>query len=260
MLVLLVVNIGAVLLWRQQAGTVLQARLEALRQGNRDLVRLREENSRLTAAQVTSEELDTLQTDQPPAPSLHRNIEASKRVVQNHLQNQKAAAAWAEKVAAAESGSEAITVETGMVPISTLKNAGCSTPVATLETALWAAAGGDISVFSKTLTIMPPVRREIEDIIAQLPEADRRKFDSAKRFIAFMTVHDVPLGEAHILGISQETDGRTRVVAILRDRNGGRRVAAFVRREGNEWRLVVPLGAVEKYAARLKGSPSPSVK
>ena len=91
--------------------------------------------------------------------------------------------------------------------------------------------------------------------MGQLPAGERTKFDTAERFIAFMTTQDVPLGEAHIIQPKGESGEIPFVAVQFRAPDGKSRiVAVFVRQEGTEWRLIVPAAAVEKYAAKLKGS------
>lgn len=267
-------GMGGILLSQRQTGGDLREGLASLRKDTHELTRLQEENRRLKDAKISTDELEKLQADQTAVGELRREIEALKlrhaERVRREAEELKQRATHDEKAkmlplnsgVVAKSENEFSPTE-GMVLMSGLKNAGLSTPSATVETALWAAVGGDVEALANTLVIDPPIRTKIEALIAQLPDAERSKLDTAERFVAFMTATEVPLGQVRIIQSKQDvmTAPHLTLWAQIIDPEGKTRmVATAIRPEGNEWRLIVPASAVEKYAEKLNGSPAPEKK
>jgi hypothetical protein len=79
------------------------------------------------------------------------------------------------------------------------QNRGQSTVVATIETALWAAAGGDLTALQSLLQLDEPVRIKAEELLAQLPEATRANYTSAEQLLAAFATKFLPLGEAQLV-------------------------------------------------------------
>jgi hypothetical protein len=132
------------------------------------------------------------------------------------------------------------------------RNAGRSTPEAVLETTLWAAAGGDVETLTGCLWLDPSARERAEALFAGLPEQARREFGTPERLLASMTVADILLGNARILGEYPEADGTELVVRLENVSGRSRNVLLTLRRHGSDWSLAMPGAIVERYAAKLR--------
>jgi hypothetical protein len=141
------------------------------------------------------------------------------------------------------------------VPAHLWKNTGQATPAAAFETALWAAAGGDVDALSGLLWFDARAQASAEKIFATLPAGLQQELRTPDRLIALLTAKDVPLGSAQIL-VQYPTAEGTKIVAQLIDSAGKAKESLFaLRNEGTTWRLVVPADAVERYAVWLQASP-----
>jgi hypothetical protein len=79
------------------------------------------------------------------------------------------------------------------------QNRGQATAVATIETALWAAAGGDLAALQNLLLLDEAVRFKAETLWAQLPETARASYTSAEQLLAAFATKFLPLGEAQLV-------------------------------------------------------------
>lgn len=85
------------------------------------------------------------------------------------------------------------------------QNRGMAAPRDTLETALWAAAGGDVAQFAPLLELSPELRRKSDALLASLPAADQQRFPNAETLIAAFTISKIPIGPAQVVW-AQQTD------------------------------------------------------
>jgi hypothetical protein len=229
---------------QRTTGEALRSEIVRLSEEQRERTRLLAENRRLRAAQVTAAEMETLRADRGEVARLRGEIEKLRR----------SADAKESAVAKAAPKEYVPSIFDGPMPPSMWKNAGAATPGAALETVLWAAAGGDTEALAARLVFFDVrVRAKAEVLLAGLPEATRAQYGSPEQLLAALTAKDVPLRNATIYDTKTEYDGERIVIAQLSDgekRSTG--VRFMLRKEGEEWRLVVPQSAVENYAAALK--------
>jgi hypothetical protein len=215
---------------------------------SRRSARLETENDRLRKDRVSAAELESLRGDREALARLRSEIEALRRRAEDPA---RLKAIQAEvPVAQGESIMET------QVRASAWRNAGTATPTATVETVLWAAAGGDVEKLASLLVFDPGVRAKAEALLASLPEAMRAEYDTPERLIAVLTAKDVPLGTARIFDPKFEDVSGRRILMNLTPvvGPGSKPVAVSLRQEGGIWKLGVPASAVEKYAAMLKGA------
>ena len=161
-----------------------------------------------------------------------------------------------------------------------LKNRGQATPTTTVETALWAAAGGDVATLPTMLHLDDTVRAKAESLLAQLPQTARAIYPSVEHLIAAFTTKAIPLGEAQL--VWQHQHGPDDAVACVFIRNPDNRAtppstaavpptstdkvppmappdhrtrATYIslRRGDDGWRLVVPASAVASIAKEVGG-------
>lgn len=237
---LLAVLAGA--LWRQRGESVrLQAELELQRMERRELDQLRAEKQRLTALQIPAAELERLRADHDAVARLRHELDVLRQAGERR-------AAQFTPTRSAPPPSPTPSATEGIVADTLLKNVGRSTPAAAVETALWAATGGEVDALAGTLLLEGEARHAAESMLAGMPPAVRSQYGTPERLVALLTAKEIPLGSMHILAPPKPDPAGTRVVAQLRDHAGFiRAVALSVRKDGDGWKLVVPAGAIEKF-------------
>ncbi len=145
------------------------------------------------------------------------------------------------------------TIEEAIVPADVWRNAGYTTPSAAVETVLWAAAGGDTDLLMRSVLLEDDARRRAAEIFAELSSDVRRRFTGAEEWVGFMTAKDVPLDGARIISARGNDMDKQTATVMLRGASGAvRQVHIGLRRTPDGWRLVMPVSAVERYAAELK--------
>lgn len=91
-------------------------------------------------------------------------------------------------------------------PASSWKNCGQATPNAAIESMLWAAAGGDVTIVKSLLSISDETRQQAEALLARLPTAARGRYVTVEDLIAELTVKNIPLGSAQLVWFNQPND------------------------------------------------------
>ena len=219
-----------------------QWRKEAViwREEARDLARLRAENKRLAAESISAAALEALRGDRAALTRLRGELEALRaRSVS------PPARPWAT-----DPGTPASTPKA--VPASEWKNAGRSTPAASFETVMWAAAGGDVDALSQALALDGVAKTKADALFASLSSDARANYASAERLVAFLTAKDVPLGKMAVWGQTPHADDEVLLRARVESADGSSRFPAFsLRRAADGWKLVVPESAIDKYTAQL---------
>jgi hypothetical protein len=148
---------------------------------------------------------------------------------------------------------EAADIAKEIVPSTAWRNVGYATPAAAIETALWAAAGGDTDLLMKSFILEEAARRKAEALFAGLPGETRRRYAGPEELVAFMAAKDVPLEGARIMTSGDQPEEKQRVAVQLRNAAGSvRQVHIELRDTPGGWRLVVPESAVERYEEQLK--------
>lgn len=234
----------------------LQSERDALRRERSELVRLQAERRRLRAALVEAMQRASLRE-----------------------------AAAASALPAVPTEPPAIAAPTGLVPgewaaSGTWANRGQATAPAAVETALWAAAGGDIPALVALLELDEATRSKAADLLGRLPVEVRNAFGSAEELIAIATLKNIPRTEAQVawfneadedhaivgllLGneaaapaaesIQGPTDEAVVAPPALPDRRQSKLTYLTLRRSATGWRLVVPATAVDRIAREM-GAP-----
>lgn len=233
---------GGLWRWQYQTGERLRQQAAEGRRQGAELARLREENRRLAAGLPAAADLERLRADHAAIPRLRAEIQAAR----SRIQTEAGAARLAGRF---EAGSKVLAAE--------WKNAGTATSPATLETALWAAAGGDIEQFAGCLFVPEGRTRDrAVALLESLPAATREQYSSPERLVAFMAIRDVPLGAAQVVAWDeiQAPPSSVQVQLQLSAPEGAtKEMVLRFSRQGAAWKLVVPEAAVAKYAAMLKG-------
>ena len=147
-----------------------------------------------------------------------------------------------------------LNIENEILPSEAWRNAGYATPVAAVETALWAAAGGDTDVLMGSIVLDEGAQRKAAELLAGLPVETRTRYAKPEELVAFMAAKDVPLDGARIFAVKEQEGDTQKATVQLRNAAGSvRQVHIELKKTGEGWRLVMPESAVDRYAAQLKG-------
>lgn len=143
-------------------------------------------------------------------------------------------------------------------PSTDWRNCGRSSPESAVETALWAASGGDLNTLKESLYLGDEARSKAEAILANLPDDARRQYASPEDLLALIVAGNVPLDSALIVARQQnEADDVTEYVR-LRDSQGRTRQVFLSLRKGQDgWRLSVPANTLAPIAKVAADSPPP---
>ena len=163
---------------------------------------------------------------------------------------------------------------------------GQGTPQASIESALWAAAGGDVVEFKKLLFVSEEVRTAATALLAAMPASSRLAYQGPEDLISALTIKRIPLGEAQLVWLNQSGPDSATACIFLKDplnpigtneagpvspesgpippqlpddRKTGITYLSL-QREGDRWRLVVPAIAIEMMAQELGTAPRPETK
>jgi hypothetical protein len=197
-------------------------------------------------------------------------------------QLQRAAAARAERQRAIEAAErERREPQTSLpigewLPSTQWQDRGRRTPGTTVETLLWAAAGGDTARLQGMLQLDESARAKLEQTYAALPASARATFASPEQLVAAFTAKAIPPGNAQI--VWQQQNGPDDAAALVWVSNPAPPLSAAapdkpgtdpkappmlpasakstqalleMRRSPEGWRVVVPIHAVEKLAKEL---------
>jgi hypothetical protein len=202
----------------------LQVRLDAIRDRESTIDRLRRERDRLHQRRPTPEELARLRD------------EAQRRDQDGPVGGDRSA-------------SGAMSLRPGLwAPASAWQNQGRATPEAALETMLWAAAGGELEALKKTVVPSADARSKAAEVWSSLPQASQQ-YATPEDLLAVVVAGNVPLDSAQLVARQQAQDDQ--VTEYLRLRTSGgqtRQVFLSLQRTPDGWRLVVPMAAFDRIA------------
>jgi hypothetical protein len=249
--------VGAVWTFDRLTAVTLRTQIEAkhLQIGDRDS--LQRDHERLARLQVEPEERATLERDAAELARLNRELAARPRATIDGVTSQLKIGEWLRS--------------------ATWQNRGRATPTTTVETALWAAAGGDVELLRQMIHLDETARAKAGAILAQLPASARAVYATADQLVAAFTAKSVPLGDAQLVWQHQPNPDEAYVCVFIKQADvAGEKTAAPLPRGPNDpptgppnvrtratylslrrsdagWQLVVPLNAVEKIATELAG-------
>lgn len=161
---------------------------------------------------------------------------------------------------------------------------GQATPQATIESALWAGAGGDVATLRQLLFVSNETRAVAAELLLLVPASFRQAYPSPDELISALTIKRIPLGEAQLVWLHQSGPDNATACVFLRDPlnpigsnqpepvlqdtakippqlpQDKKTVAEYLslQREGECWRLVVPPAAIKKMVRELRGGQSGS--
>ena len=225
----------------------LQARLDALDQQRREFLSLEADRARLQAAISALDRSVAKPNEAVESPSVPKAVTAPAPFTLGE---------W--------------------TPCADWSNRGQSTPRATVATALWAAAGGDVMAMQALLELDPSAQTKAEALLAQLSPAARSTYVTPEALIANVTMRNIPLTQAQIAWYRETDDDHASVGVLfgspehladnvvkipagkldnspptLSDTRTSKMALLNLRRSSSGWRLVVPVSAVDRIAAEI---------
>jgi len=134
---------------------------------------------------------------------------------------------------------------------SSYRNAGQATPLAALETFMWASDRCDTTTLAKTIIFGGNGRQKAEAVLAALPEEARSQFSSPEDLYALFIADDAltspPPPEDIIQSVSVQLDGPDRAILVFPGPNHQQVYQNTV----DGWKLVFPEIAVEQWANKF---------
>jgi hypothetical protein len=248
--------VGALWILERTEKTGLEREAGALRQHGGEIEALQRERDLLHQLRPRVDELGNLQRSAAEHAQIRRELAASETAAHRIPPAQLAPGQWLSPAA--------------------WKNRGQATPAATVETALWAAAGGDVASLKSLLQLDDVVQTRAGEVLAQLPESARALYPSSEQLIAAFTTKAIPLGDAQLVWQHQSGPDDAVVCVFVKNTEPGAVVPSpansgppekippmaapsnqtklaylSLRRIDDRWQVVVPLSAVEKIAKEL---------
>jgi hypothetical protein len=249
-LALLLAAAGGVVAWQHRATARLREELAGRRARADEVARLQEANARLQSDPIVPAERERRRAEREAWTALAGEIEAMRR--RAAAGNAAAPPANLPRPAPRENPT---TLRDGPLAAAQWRNVGQATPEAALETALWAAAGGDVRMLADSLIIDADTRAQAAAVFDRLPAMVRQDVGSAEGLVALLTAKHIPLGVAHIVDHLGTAPDEARLVTYVTETNGlSREVMLTLRARDDRWRLVVPQQAMTKYVAFLQGT------
>lgn len=158
-------------------------------------------------------------------------------------------------------------------------NRGQSTPIAAIETTLWAAAGGDIVALKNLVQLDDPVRAAAEALLSRLPASTRSIYTSPEHLVAAFTIQSIPIGHAQLVWHHQPSADEAFACVFVQNPDASptaapsaappdepntppsnpavtntRAAYLSLRRADAGWQLVVPASAIDQIAKEI-GAP-----
>jgi hypothetical protein len=176
-----------------RSATRLRAGLAAARSGQRELALLQDERERLLAEQPAADDLAALRQSAAERDRLLHEIAArtgharpASFVIGESLPH----TAWADR--------------------------GAATPRAAIETALWAAAGGDLAALKPLLELRDSAREKADALLAGLPADLRSRYATPEDLVSAFTAKNIPLGDAQLVWFNQTGDDDATAGVLIR--------------------------------------------
>jgi len=205
--------------WERRRNAQLQDELTARQHGAAEL-------SKLTATR------DELRRRQPPSEEIDRHRQAADTRQSSEL------------TFTTPAPRQALTPG-DWTPAAAWQNRGRATPVAALETMLWASAGGDLTALKDVLAFDAASQALAATAFANLPASDRQQLATPADLLAMIVAGNVPLDSALIVARQQLGDAEVLEYMRLKDQSGvTRQVCLTARRLPDGWRLQVPAETV----------------
>jgi hypothetical protein len=225
--------------WRWECAVTegLQRQLAILRRDAAEQKRLQQEHDQLVALQPTAGELDQLrrkiEAEGRPAPEVNHSVTVTADSPSLRRGVWAAPSSW--------------------------KDCGQSTPEGTLETTLWAAAGGDLGTLKNVFEFDAAALAKAQAILDGMPEVSRALYSTPEDLLTLLAAREIPLTDAQWFARTDHDADTVTESVVLRDAEGDTQQAHLTFHRGQYgWRLTIPAAIVERMTNALAGLPPSS--
>lgn len=237
------------------ANARLREQVAEVRTQSEQTVRLREQNQRL---QVLMERAQRDQGDALRAVRLEA-VQAREEVAElEQRAEERAAAKRAKDTAAAAVLNANRDLTKGPVLIEHCDNAGRGTPVAALQTYVWASMHGDEDVLGRAISLSGAARMLTEGLLATQSESARREFSTPEKAVGLIFAEMVmDLTTVQVLGQKMEDPAH---VTLTVARRSGKTVELPMQLGADGWQIVASEGMLSKHLKARFGIGAPAAK
>jgi len=254
---ILALGVAGILTLRSRTLISLQHEHDRLVQEAGTLAALRAQQNRLAGEAPSPVELAKLREERRVADYLRRELSELQERIQRRLD-----AARAPMVAPRAPLSAApVDVPAARGPES-WRNVGRENPSAAIETALWAAEGGDVQLLAEGLLLGPAGASQARALLNRLPPTLRSDITTPEQLIALLMAGNPPQEKMVMPGPGEESPdekGARRVVTLVRPDGEQRQAVVVTVKVDDRWKLVVPDPVVGTYLRAVTG-PMPEPK
>jgi len=144
-------------------------------------------------------------------------------------------------------------------PAEEWTDVGQATPVATLESVLWASRGGEVGRLGQLLNLDGAARQAASELYASLPSEAKTEYGTPEQLVATMVSAEMPddYTAFAIMPINDAKSTTTALIARVEDASGDQsNLALSFQHSASGWKMNVPAKAVQRFAAALVGKPA----
>lgn len=241
----LVLGLGVMLTVRARTLVSLQHERDALVRETAPLAALRAHHRRLTGEAPSPEALAKLREERQAADRLRRELAALRERIQRRLDSARAPAVANRPLPPA-----VVEKLLGARGPESWRNVGRLNPSAAIETALWAAQGGEVQALAEGLLLSPAGSAQARALLNRLPASLRADITTPEQLVALLMAGNPP--QDKMVVPSQEDEppeqkGARRVVTLVRPDGEQRQAAVVTVKVDDRWKLVVPDPVVGTY-------------
>ncbi len=231
----------ALLAWQRNELAALAAEAAAARAQHDELDRVRDERRRREAEARSAEETEKLRRA--------RELVAKTR---SAVVDVRGRAESAERVAALSQATGGRFDVGAKIPGREWRSAGRATAAATLETVLWAAAGGNVEALAECVVFDGGAVNAARALHARLGADLRAQYPTPEKLVAYLTVKEVPTGSAEVRQWTLPADGHGFARLLLTAADGTpKEVDLRFQRTESGWKALVTEATLEKLGQAL---------
>ena len=142
-----------------------------------------------------------------------------------------------------------------LMPSSSWKNAGRSTPASAAETFFWATDSGNVEVLAGAITLDQAAREKAEAILARMPDSVRVTYDTPEKLVALLLARESDIRAMQVLGENSSGDEALVNLRMLKDDGKTKDEGLQFRRSSDGWRMNVTGKVVDKMGKKLTDQP-----
>jgi type II secretory pathway pseudopilin PulG len=151
-------------------------------------------------------------------------------------------------------------LQPGLKPLSALSYAGQSTPLATVDSGLWAIYHGDIDQLTKLITLTPAGNNAAATLFSSLPAETQAQLQNPEYMIALLIAYGYNAVGYQVLGDHQNSDDPANwtVQAVVQLEDGRTiRPNTTLQESNGSWQVEFDQNAVKQFAFFLTGAVAP---